>query len=102
MPRNLRNVMKSQSASRLMFNKLIKNDQVIFSSEGQGKEVTDEEKLNIHPGLASEGTSVSPDRAAINSLSPPVLMHRLRLEKGWHFAAKSRKASDLLYVIHSE
>lgn len=65
-----------------MFNKLIKNDQVIFSSEGQGEEVTDEEKLNIHSVVASEGTFVSPDRAAINSLLPPVLMHRIRPEKG--------------------
>lgn len=38
-----------------MFTKLIKNDQVIFSSEGQGKEVTDEEKLNIHSIVALEG-----------------------------------------------
>lgn len=38
-----------------MFNKLIKNDQVIFSSEGQGKEVTDEKKLNIHSFVALEG-----------------------------------------------
>ena len=56
MPRNLQNVIKSKSASYLMFNKLIKNDQVIFSSEGQGKEVTDEEKLNIHSIVALEGT----------------------------------------------
>lgn len=56
MPRNLQNVIKSKSASCLMFNKLIKNDQVIFSSEGQGEEVTDEKKLNIHSIVASEGT----------------------------------------------
>lgn len=55
MPRNPQNVIKSKSASCLMFNKLIKNDQVIFSSEGQGKEVTDEKKLNIHSFVALEG-----------------------------------------------
>ena len=31
-----------------MFNKLIKSDQVIFSSEDQSEEVTDEEKLNAY------------------------------------------------------
>ena len=38
-----------------MFNKLIKNDQIIFSSEDQSEEVTDEEKLNIHSTVALEG-----------------------------------------------
>lgn len=56
MPRNLQNVIKSKSASCLMFNKLIKSDQVIFSSEDQSEEVTDEEKLNIHLSVALEGT----------------------------------------------
>lgn len=55
MPRNLQNVIKSKSASCLMFNKLIKNDRVIFSSESQGEEVTDEEKLNIYSIVAFEG-----------------------------------------------
>lgn len=55
MPRNLQNVIKSKSASCLMFNKLIKSDQVIFSSEDQSEEVTDEEELNIHLTVALEG-----------------------------------------------
>lgn len=38
-----------------MFNKLMKNDQVIFGSEGQDEKVTDEEKLNIHSIVALEG-----------------------------------------------
>lgn len=56
MPRNLPNVIKSKSASCLMFNKLIKSDQVIFSSEDQSVEVTDEEKMNIHSIVALERT----------------------------------------------
>lgn len=56
MPRNLQNVIKGKSASCLMFNKLIKNDQIIPSSEGQSEEVTDEEKLNIHSIVALEET----------------------------------------------
>lgn len=56
MPRKLQNVIKSKSVSCLMFNKLIKNDQVIFSSEGQSSEVTDKEKLNIHSIVVLEGT----------------------------------------------
>lgn len=39
-----------------MFNKLIKSDQVIFSSEDQSVEVTDEEKMNIHSIVALERT----------------------------------------------
>lgn len=56
MPRNPQNVIKSKSASCLMFNKLIKSDQVIFSSEDQSVEVTDEEKMNIHSIVALERT----------------------------------------------
>lgn len=56
MPRNLQNVIKSKSVSCLMFNKLIKSDQVIFSSKDQRVEVTDEEKMNIHSIVALERT----------------------------------------------
>lgn len=56
MPRNLQNVIKSKSASCLMFNKLIKSDQVIFSSEDQSMEVSDEEKMNIHSIVPLERT----------------------------------------------
>lgn len=60
MPRNLQNVIKSESASCLICNKPIKNHQVIFSSEGQSEEVTDEEKMNIHSVIALEDTCQAP------------------------------------------
>lgn len=54
--RNLQNVIKSKLVSCLMFNKLIKNDQVIFSFEGQGEEVIDEEELNIYLIVVLDGS----------------------------------------------